>query len=119
MPLSDWEKTQVLLKEYDALRAQILQYMHQRFQMLTIAGALGAFALFTAKVSTGVQQAALAVAAGVAITVWWTAGYGMALCGNRIAEIELQVNQLAGDGEDLLAWEARLQGNSILHRLHG
>ncbi|MFA6560302.1 MAG: hypothetical protein WCV00_00155 [Verrucomicrobiia bacterium] len=110
------EKVEVLFKEYDTLRVEILQRSSQRFQFLAIAGAIGAFALFRTSPLTSGQAVALIAACNIVLCVWWRLGQCIARCSMRIAEIEQRINDLAG--EKLLHWEGALVGRSFFHRLH-
>ena len=46
--MKEIEKINILLKEYDTLRTEILQRISNRFAFLGLFGAIGAFGLFKA-----------------------------------------------------------------------
>ncbi|MBZ5711470.1 hypothetical protein [Nannocystis pusilla] len=47
--MTDQERIQVLFKEYDTLRAEILQRISNRLQCVAFTGALGGVAMFSEK----------------------------------------------------------------------
>jgi hypothetical protein len=103
MELKNEVKIQILLKEYDALRAEIISRASNRFSSLGILAAVVAFvasqkdALF-AWIAGGVVVIVL-------IGVWLRLGYLIGRCSAQIAKIEEQINELAD--ADLLSWESR------------
>ena len=108
--LTNQEKIQVLLKEYDTLRAEMLQRFTQRFQFIMIIGVICGYAFF----KEDSHQALIAkIALILVIIVWYWIGYLVATYSWRIAKIEKHVNKLAG--EKLLQWETFQNKNGIFH----
>ena len=114
--MTETEKVEILLKEYDTLREEILQRANQRFQFLAISGAIGAVGFFTTSPFSPFQSVAIIVSAVAVVCVWWRLGQIIAECARRVAEIERRVNKLVG--EELLDWERSHVGRSLFHRLH-
>ncbi len=114
--MDDYQKIEILLKEYDSLRTEMHQRFSHRFQFVTIFGALGAFALFT-KDSFGVFQIVLLTITAVALfVVWFWLGDLIAGASRRIAQIEQEINSLAN--ATLLSWETAQVKGGLLHWLH-
>jgi hypothetical protein len=115
--MDEMDKVQILLKEYDALRAEILQRSGHRFTFLSLFGALGAYAFFVANDLSSYQKIVLTISALALFGMWWQFGKLIVECSNRIAEIEKAVNSVAG--EPLLRWEHERSGSkAFLHRTH-
>jgi len=107
----------VLMHEYDTLRAEILQRMSHRFAIMGFAGVVGGYMLFEVKRASDYQTLFLAVAAAFLLAIWWQMGRVMLRCSNRIAEIELAVEQLLpGVG---MCWESGRRGSPFMHKVHG
>ena len=113
--MTDQEKIDILLKEYETLREEIIQRINNRFSFLTYAGAVGAYALFAVQTTTTFQTAVLFVTTGFLLLLWHRFGVLVARCSDRIAEIETEVNRLSG--AELLQWENRHK-HSIFHWFH-
>lgn len=105
-----------MLKEYDTLRAEIIQRLGQRVAFLGFAGALGVFAFFRDKLLTPYQIFVISVAVIFLYIVWHHLGNVIARCAKRIAEIEIKINTMAG--EDLMKWEHEQRGSKIFHKVH-
>lgn len=114
--MDEKDKVQVLLKEYDALRAEIMQRISHRFAFLGLFGGVGAYAFFAAKDMSTYQTVVLMISALALFGVWWQLGNLIARCSNRIAEIEETINSLAG--EPLLRWEHERLGSKAFHKAH-
>ncbi len=110
------DKVQILLKEYETLRAEILQRIGHRFAFLGLTGAVGAYAFFTVDKLTNVQAVVLAMGAIAAFLNQFQQGNLIARCSKRIAEIEEAVNSLAG--EKLLVWEHEKRGSKAFHEIY-
>jgi hypothetical protein len=104
----------VLLHEYDTLRAEILARTSSRFQLLGLAAV--AATLVTAKWGSGNPPGldglwiALGIAGGtalVAAVIWVVFGFYINRCAARIKQIEKKINDKLG-GEPILIWESRL-----------
>ncbi len=102
---------QILFKEYDTLRSEIITRTNCGYQLLALgAGALAWLAsrpinqmLF---VSLGVVLAAMVIFVGI----WWRDTY---MCSCRVKEIERQINNLAG--MELLKWETHWTGGPFAY----
>lgn len=104
----------VLLREYDTLRTEILARVRTRFELL------GFLAVITTIVASqevsGSTRAWLALSAGaVTLTVWGWFASGIKRCATRILRIEERVNAIMG--EVLLAWETSQPRGSWWRRL--
>lgn len=106
----------ILLKEYDTLRAEILQRIGHRFAFLGLFGAVGTYAFFSAKKLASHQIVTLTVCAIFLFCVWYQLGNLIARCSKRIGEIEQTINSYTG--KELLKWEHMKRGSKIFHVLH-
>ena len=103
------EKIEILFKEYDTLRAEIINRAGWGNQAVAIVA--GLFAAILAWGAT--RPPAGAFWGAVAVVVVTSAGLliityrDINLVSRRIAEIESRINRLSG-GDDLLGWESRL-----------
>ena len=93
---------EVLLREYDTLRTEILARVRTRFELLgflaiiaTIVGSQDSATSFR----LGVAGSAIVIA----LTAWGWFASGIKRCATRILAIEAKVNDFMG--EELLAWE--------------
>lgn len=103
-------KIEILLKEYDTLRTEILQRINARFAVVGLLGALFAFALSevewqSEKFSIDVWWLILALGVGVLLALWWRLGILIQRMATHLISIEQRVNQFAG--EELLTWETK------------
>ena len=114
--MDEKDKVQILLKEYDSLRAEILQRIGHRFSFLGLTGAVGGYAFFVAKNLSTYQTVVLMIGTIALLGVWWQLGNLIARCSHRIAEIEKTVNSFAG--EPLLTWEHQKLGSGTFHVMH-
>jgi hypothetical protein len=114
--MTETEKIQILLKEYETLRAEVVQRFNHRFHFLTIIGGLGAFIFFKADKISYLQISAVVLAAISVIVVWFWIGDVIARCSRRISELERKINEIAG--EDLLMWETIQLDQGIFHKIH-
>ena len=110
------EGLQISLKEYETLRAEILQRIGHRFTFLSLSGAVGASAFFSAQDLRTSQTLVLIISAAALFGVWWQLGNLIARCSKRIAEIERTANEIAG--EPLLRWEHEGLGSKFFHKIH-
>lgn len=104
------------VKEYDTLRAEIIQRLGHRIAFLALTGAVGVYAFFRDNGLTLYQYFVIAVAVVFMSAVWLHLGNVIGRCSRRIAEIELQINAMAG--EVLLRWEHEQLGSKTFHRVH-
>lgn len=109
-------KVEVLLHEYDTLRAEILSRTQSRFSVCGFTGASLAFVITQNQI--GAWRWFLAVVAVLAIVaIWVNFGFLIRRCANRLVQVEDKVNQLAG--EELLGWEhqcVRRAGERLFYR---
>ncbi|MCK4625915.1 MAG: hypothetical protein KAV00_11435 [Phycisphaerae bacterium] len=91
----------ILLKEYDSLRAEMISRCNNRFAMLGIIGGIIAFISAYPCLTTWVLGG---IAVLFLLCVWAYLGHLIYNCGIRVAAIERQINEIAG--EKLLAWES-------------
>lgn len=107
MPIEDDKKIEILLKEYETLRAEILDRMKISFSHLGYVGALAAFGAPFAK---NFQREQLLIGLlGFTILCWISAINWMWLrnCSDQLRKIEEHINQYSGD--KLLTWEGRVE----------
>jgi hypothetical protein len=103
-------KIDILLREYETLRQEVLARSGQRFALVTVAGALMAFLIKTEDwpayfVSTGWTQVFLAVGGGAALVMIWSRFQVLITrLGAGISRVEQRINALSDDAE-LLSWE--------------
>ncbi|MDC0675076.1 hypothetical protein [Nannocystis radixulma] len=114
--MTDQERIQVLFKEYDTLRAEILQRISNRLKCVAFTGALGGVAMFSDKPVDATKYVLLLSSIFVLMFAWMQLGDLIARCARRIAEIEAEINAKAG--ETLLRWESEKRGSSFFHRIH-
>lgn len=114
--MEDYQKIEILLKEYDTLRTELNERFRQRFQFVTLFGAVGAFALFTNQHFTIYQIVFLALTPIVLCIVWFWIGHLIVKASRRIAQIEAEINSLAKT--KLLCWETEQVKEGFLHRIH-
>ena len=100
--MKEVEKIQILQKEYDTLRAEILNRIGHRFTFLSFAGAIGGYAIFSENKLTDDQSSVLWICADILLCLWAWIGLLMKRCSDRVAAIEREINALAG--ETLLKW---------------
>lgn len=114
--MDDYQKIEILLKEYDTLRTELNERFRQRFQFITIFGSIGAFALFTKENLTHYHFVFLAFIPVVLCIVWFWIGSLIVEESRRIAQIEAEINSLAKT--ELLCWETTQGKKGLLHRIH-
>lgn len=114
--MDEKDKIIILLKEYDTLRAEILQRISNRFAFLGLVISVGAFGLFKAGDISTFKILVLFFTALFLIAVWWQLGVVIKRCSKQIAEIEVIINQIAG--EKLLRWEHEHLGSKNFHLFH-
>ena len=101
-------KIDILLKEYDTLRSEMLQRVNARFAIVGLLGALVAFVLSKFEwqpknLPLDLRWLIAALGLAVLLGTWWRFGTIIRGLAARVSSIEGRVNQLAG--EDLLTWE--------------
>lgn len=127
-------KIEVLLKEYETLRGEILSRIRSRFAVIGYLGAVVAFVLFQTKGVSwpdpvwplslfGASGAAvwptviLVAAVAILLAIWWQFGSLINKCALRVAQIEQKINSLAG--EELLLWESQDERRPLFRWFHG
>ena len=98
-------KVDVLLREYDTLRQEIISRTNNRF---AIGGYLGAIVVFFCSQSQFSALVRWCVALGALVgllLLWFMIGYLIEQAASRIAEVESTVNAILG--EELLVYESR------------
>lgn len=103
--LSRKERINILMKEYDTLRTEIFHRTNSGFAIVGLLGGLGGYAIFTMKEFTPWNLSGLAIAAVFLLFLRLEFGRLTIRASRRIAQIEDQVNTLAG--ETLLVWDTR------------
>jgi hypothetical protein len=98
-------KIDILLKEYDVLTTHIVERINHRWSITGyLCAAIGAIAAFSKFEERSTQLILLAIA--VLLLIMWQRSWShIQRVAARVAEIENQVNHLAG--EKLLVWENR------------
>lgn len=99
-------KVQVLLKEYDTLRQEILGRLNNRFALVSFGTGLSVF--IASRTLSWRDWILVGVWLSLVLCLWWRIGVLMLRCSSRIAEIEKRVNEIVGDR--LLLWESSLGG---------
>ena len=114
--MTDFEIIQIMLKEYDTLRTEILKRIGHRFAFMGLSGFIGLYAFFSSKDLTFYQIIILMASAFILACIWLQIGNLIARCSKRIAEIENEINQMCGS--TLLRWEHEKRGSKIFHMIH-
>ena len=114
--MTDREKIEILFKEYEILRDEIVQRISNRFSFLTYAGAVATYAIFGVQTRTTLQTVVLIVAAVALLIIWYRFGLLIARCSHRIAELETEINGIAG--AELLKWENQQHKRGLFHGFH-
>ena len=102
----------VLLREYDTLRAEILARVKSRFDMLIFTAPAATFIASQGQLSRNWRFAVVVGAAAFLLSLWFYFGSAINQCSVRIAEVEGMINELVGS--PLLQWESR-QRNATTH----
>jgi len=110
------KKIDILLKEYDTLRTEIIHRTGQRFSFISLLGTVSGYVLFKEKTPTFFQLMLILVAIVFLILVWLRFGKLITECSVRISEIETKINSLVG--EELLVWESRNRRNLFFHMFY-
>jgi hypothetical protein len=98
------DQISILLKEYDSVRAEIRARTDNQFQLLAFAGVAAGWVL-SEHVRNGERHLLVALLVPFLWFLFWNLLQVIKRCGNRLVEIEKQINGLAG--EHLLEWETR------------
>src|SRR5437870_2602136 len=101
--LSEKDKIQILLQEYNSLRAELLLGHNKMFQLLSLGGAL--FVLIISRPLDARFWTAVVAALVVISYVSFTIMRDILRLAKRVRELEVDINRRAG--EELLIWENR------------
>lgn len=101
----------VILHEYDALRAEIVSRSDARFQIIGFLSI--AATLLGTQISEGARGWLIGVTLGGFIAIWLRFGLLIRRCAGRLREIENFVNKELGS--EPLVWENR-QPRGLLHK---
>jgi tetrahydromethanopterin S-methyltransferase subunit G len=105
----------ILMKEYETLRSEIIQRIGHRISFLGLFGAVIGYLAFRLNELKAVEISALLFAILFLFAIWMQLGHLISQCSARIAEIESQINGLVG--KSLLMWETRNRTN-LLNLVH-
>jgi hypothetical protein len=100
------KKIDVLLKEYEMLRSEILTRSTQQFTLMTITGVTAAWLL--SQPLRFATWCIIAVVGGIFANLFWILQIVIWRAGSRAKEIEGKINSFAG--ESLLEWETKWGG---------
>jgi len=112
---SDKLKIDILIKEYEILRTELLQRINQRFVCIGLTGAVVAYGFFKVERYNIAGVLILIIAFFILGVIWFHFGRRIHQLSLRIAEIEQRINCLVGD--ELLVWETRRR-NRLFHKIH-
>lgn len=112
-PITTRDQIDILLKEYDTLRADILLRSNVIFSVLAVAAGILAWFIQRHKESWFLPTFFAFVA--IFIFIYWVNHQNIARAANRLKEIERKVNALATapDGSPLLEWETKWGGTAL------
>lgn len=112
---SDKVKIDILMKEYETLRTELLQRINQRFACIGLAGAVLAYGFFKIERNTIASVLIVIIAISIVGVIWFHFGRRIHEIALRILEIEQRINSFLGD--ELLVWEIRRR-NKLFHKIH-
>lgn len=104
-------KVDLLLREYDTLRQEVISRTNNRFAILGLLGTVVAFVCTQTDIALTRQWVVVVV---FLVVLWWIVGYTMRKIGTYLAAVERRINELAG--EKLLRWGQSV-GDRALYRL--
>lgn len=111
-PMDRKMHVEILFKEYDTLREEILSRMNNRFTFGGLLGVIAAFVGSQTQLSIPLRLGTGLLALVTILVLWWFLGLLIYKAHLRIAALEKKINELAG--ADLLEWES-----NVLHRPFG
>ena len=114
--LSENERIQILLREYDTLRTEILQRATHRFGFVSVIAVVFSYGVYHSPSLHLYQAVALGFALIIMACIWFQLGVLIARCSQRISEIETLVNTIAG--HQLLSWEGERRKTDFFHTFH-
>lgn len=105
---SDKEKIEILFKEYDTLRTEIVGRSADKNQLMAVGGVVfaGILAWGPTHPPNWIFWAAIALASGVVINMTRISYRDIYFVSDRIAEIEEAIDKLCG--AELLIWESKI-----------
>ena len=107
LPLSPYEQIQILFREYDTLRTEIISRTEIGYKLWGFGGAAGAWLITRYDEPTFLTTLVLLSSVfGILTMMWFRDVNNMA---SRVRAIEAEINNLAG-GKELLQWETRWAG---------
>ncbi len=106
------QKVTILLKEYEALRAEALARMNARFGFLGLA--VGMMSLAYSRDS--LTSLDILVVLAFLVAVWFYIGQLLHRLRKGLERVEAEINRLAG--EELLVWETK-SSSRLFGRVHG
>jgi hypothetical protein len=95
------DKIEILFKEYDALRAEVLNRTNNLYQLIAVA-----VLILTWSLSQGMSfelVLCVPIFAGIFMFLAWAAFRDIGISGTRLRELEDEINETAGS--ELLKWE--------------
>ena len=102
-------EAQLLLKEYDTLRAEMLQRMQQRFNLLTFFVAAAAFGVGQGGLTNSTKVViSVIVVTAVAALLWFYFWTGNRACSRQVVHIEGLLNGLI-EKPGTMSWETTCQ----------
>lgn len=112
----DRAKIDILFKEYDTLRTEVMARCNSRFLVVGFLVTLTVFVASESEVGLLARCLIGAFAVLAVAALWFRLGQLIKRCAVRIAEIEQKINKLMG--EQLLAWESRIAKGGLFHKFY-
>ena len=112
-PTDTKAKVDILLKEYDILRSEIISRTNNRFAVIGFIAALIAFVGSQSEMPLYVRCVIGGLAFVAILVIYFRLGQLIKRCAVRIAEIEEKINNLMG--EKLLVWESQIAKSGLFH----
>jgi len=109
----DKTRVEVLLKEYETLRNEIMGRINNRFAVIGFIVALIAFIGSQSEIPLHVRCVIGGLAFVVILVVYFRLGQLIKRCAVRIGDIEEKINSIMG--EKLLVWESRIAKSGLFH----
>ncbi|MGA1864924.1 MAG: hypothetical protein ACMUHX_07670 [bacterium] len=115
-PVDNKTMIDILLKEYDTLRSEILTRSTQRISFLGLFGATIGYFLFKYNDLMFIQEIGLIFGLVFLGLIWVQLGNIINRCSARITAIEKEINEISG--RNLLKWETNNR-LTIFNKFHG
>ncbi len=120
MPSTSDQRIDILLKEYETLRTEILDRVKARFTAMGLFGAVVGYVLVNLSQSGPTQAIPPwvfwtfgGIGFAAVLAVWFRYGQNIWRCSIRLGDIEERINLLAEEN-DLLVWEGRINQKHVL-----